>query len=135
MRSSPALGRLYARFAFGPAAAVYDFLTDHPAWLEDCRAMAALVPGPRVLDLGIGPGTGAIEMARADPARRHVGLDLSAPMLRRARGRARRAGLALPLLRADALALPLRAAAFDGATGHSLLYLLPDAAAALCEVR
>jgi len=114
---------------------VYELLTDHEAWREDCRALAALVPGPRVLDLGIGPGTGAIEMARADPARRHVGLDLSAPMLRRARARALRAGLALHLLRGDALALPFRAGAFDGATGHSLLYLLPDAAAALREVR
>jgi len=114
---------------------VYELLTDHEAWREDCRALAALVPGPRVLDLGIGPGTGAIEMARADPARRHVGLDLSAPMLRRARARALRAGLALHLLRGDALALPFRAGAFDGATGHSLLYLLPDASAALREVR
>ena len=53
--------------------------------------MAPLVPGPRVLDLGIGPGTSALEMWRADPARRHVGLDLSAPMLRRARAPRRRA--------------------------------------------
>jgi SAM-dependent methyltransferase len=55
-------------------------------------------------------------------------------MLRRARGRARRAGVALPLVRADALALPARAGAFDGATAHSVLYLLPDPAAALREV-
>ena len=64
--------------AFGPAAAVYELLTDHEAWREDCRALAALVPGPRVLDLGIGPGTGAVAVARADPARRHVGVDVSA---------------------------------------------------------
>jgi len=114
---------------------VYEFLTDHDAWREDCRAMAALVPGPRVLDVGIGPGTSAIEMARADPSRRHVGLDLSAQMLSRARERARDAGVSLPLLRADALRLPLRDGAFDGATGHSVLYLLPDAAAALAELR
>lgn len=93
------------------------------------------MPGPRVLDLGVGPGTAALEAARADPGRRHVGLDVSAPMLRVARARARRAGVALPLLRADALALPVRAGAFDGAIGHSLLYLLPDPAAALREVR
>jgi ubiquinone/menaquinone biosynthesis C-methylase UbiE len=114
---------------------VYDLLTDHEAWREDCRVMAALVPGPLVLDLGVGPGTGAVAAARADLARRHVGLDVSARMLRRARRRARRAGVVLPLLRADALALPVRAGAFDGATGHSLLYLLPDAGAGLREVR
>lgn len=87
-----------------------------------------------MLDLGVGPGAGALAMAAADPARRHVGLDVSARMLRRARRRARRAQLPLALLRADALALPVRAGALDGATGHSLLYLLPDPAAALREV-
>ena len=97
--------------------------------------MAALVPGPRVLDLGIGPGTAALEMARADPSRRHVGLDASARMLRLAAARARAAGTALPLVRADALLLPVRGGAFDGATAHSFLYLLDDAAAALREVR
>jgi ubiquinone/menaquinone biosynthesis C-methylase UbiE len=97
--------------------------------------MAALVDGPRVLDLGVGPGTSAVEMARADPSRRHVGIDLSGRMLRRAARRARAAGATLRLVRADALRLPFRTAAFDGATGHSVLYLLPDARAALAEVR
>jgi ubiquinone/menaquinone biosynthesis C-methylase UbiE len=114
---------------------VYDLLTDHDAWRADCRAMAALVPGPRVLDLGIGPGTSALEMWRADPSRRYVGVDVSAPMLRRARARAAELGLALPLVRADALHLPLRAGTIDGATGHSFLYLLDDPATALAEVR
>jgi len=40
----------------------------------------------------------------------------------------------LPLVRADALRLPIRGGAFDGATGHSFLYLLPDPRAALAEV-
>ena len=127
-------GRAYAAFAFGPASFVYEALTGGEGWRRDCREMAALVPGPRVLDLGIGPGTSALEMARADPSRRHVGLDLSARMLRTARVRAREAGLSLPLVRADALRLPVRDGAFDGATGHSFLYLLPDPGAALAEV-
>jgi SAM-dependent methyltransferase len=97
--------------------------------------MAALVTGPRVLDLGIGPGTSALEMARAAPAQRYVGLDRAAAMLRLARAGARAAGVPLPLVRADALALPFAAASFDGATAHSFLYLLPDPAAALGEVR
>jgi ubiquinone/menaquinone biosynthesis C-methylase UbiE len=129
------VGRLYAAFAFGRAAAVYDLLTDHAAWRRDCRAMATLVPGPRVLDLGIGPGTSALEMWRADPSRRHVGLDVSAPMLRRARSRASALAMALPLVRADALRLPFRPGTLDGVTGHSFLYLLDDPAAALAEVR
>ena len=128
-------GRAYAAFAFGRAAAIYEVITDHEAWRRDCRDMADLVGGPRVLDLGVGPGTSALEMARADPARRHVGVDVSAAMLRRAARRARAAGVALALIRADALALPVRSGAFDAATGHSFLYLLDDAAAALEEVR
>jgi ubiquinone/menaquinone biosynthesis C-methylase UbiE len=110
-------------------------LTDHEAWRADCRALGALVPGPRVLDLGIGPGTSALEMARADGGKRHLGLDRSAAMLRRAARSARRLGVALPLVQGDALALPLRDGVLDGATGHSLLYLLPDPAAALAELR
>lgn len=128
-------GQLYARFAFGPAAAVYELLTDHDAWRADCRAMGELVPGPRVLDVGVGPGTSALEMARADSSRRHVGVDVSARMLARASAHARAAGTPLLLLRADAARLPIRDGAFDGATGHSVLYLLPDPAAALREVR
>jgi ubiquinone/menaquinone biosynthesis C-methylase UbiE len=96
--------------------------------------MAPLVPGPRVLDLGIGPGTSALEMWRAEPARRHLGLDRSQPMLARARRGAAALGLELPLVRGDALALPFRDGAFDGATGHSLLYLLDDPARALGEL-
>jgi ubiquinone/menaquinone biosynthesis C-methylase UbiE len=127
-------GRAYAAFAFGRAAVVYDLLTDHEVWRRDCRELASLVPGPRVLDLGTGPGAGALEMARAEPGKRHVGLDLSGPMLRRAATRARAARLVLPLVRGDALALPVKDGAFDGATGHSFLYLLPDPAAALAEL-
>jgi ubiquinone/menaquinone biosynthesis C-methylase UbiE len=97
--------------------------------------MAPLVPGPRVLDLGIGPGTSALEMARADPSRAHVGLDVSARMLRLARRRAAEARVALPLVRGDALRLPFRDGALDAATGHSFLYLLDDPAGALVEVR
>ena len=129
------VARVYAALAFRRATAVYALLTDHDAWRSDCREMAALVPGPRVLDLGVGPGTSALEMARADPARSHVGVDISRAMLRRAAVRAREAAIDLLLLRGDVLALPFRPGAFDGATGHSILYLLPDAEAALREVR
>jgi len=97
--------------------------------------MASLVPGPRVLDLGIGPGTSALEMWRAAPDRRHVGLDRSRPMLLRARRHAAARRLVLPLVQADALALPFREGGLDGATGHSILYLLDDPARALAEVR
>lgn len=88
-----------------------------------------------MLDLGVGPGTGALQVWRADPGRLRVGLDVSARMLRRARARAAAERVPLALVRGDALRLPLADASFDGVSGHSLLYLLPDATAALREVR
>lgn len=91
------------------------------------------MPGPLVLDLGVGPGESSLEALRAAPGRRAVGLDRSAVMARRAATRAAAAGLHLPLLRADALWLPVRTGALDGVTGHSLLYLVSDPSAALGE--
>ncbi|WP_242394527.1 class I SAM-dependent methyltransferase [Anaeromyxobacter oryzisoli] len=132
---SSRIARAYATFAFGPGAAIYAFLVDHDAWRRDVRAMARLVSGQRVLDLGIGPGASALALAAADPARRPIGLDRSRQMLRRAAAAAAAARVRLPLVRADAGALPLRPGALDGATGHSVLYLLPDPAAALVELR
>jgi ubiquinone/menaquinone biosynthesis C-methylase UbiE len=126
--------RRAAALAFGPAARLYALLTGHEAWRRNACALASLVPGPRVLDLGIGPGTGAIEWAQGDGSRIPLGLDSSAAMLRRASAAARRAGLRLPLVQACATALPLRTGTLDGATGHSLLYLLPDPAKALHEL-
>jgi SAM-dependent methyltransferase len=130
-----ALARTAAEAAFGPGALAYTLLTGNRPWRDDSRSMAALVAGPRVLDLGVGPGTSALEMARAAPAHRHVGLDRSAAMLRLAAAAARRARVDLPLVRANALALPFRSGSLDGVTGHSVLYLLPDPLAALGEVR
>jgi SAM-dependent methyltransferase len=127
-------GRAYAAFAFGRATSIYEALTGGPGWRRDCREMAHRVSGPRVLDLGVGPGTSAIEMARAAPTRRHVGLDLSSRMVAVAAVRARAAGVPLALVRGDALRLPFRSGTFDGAAGHSVLYLLPDPAAGLVEV-
>lgn len=133
-RGRGALAALSRTLAFDLAAPVYSFLTAHEAWRASCRALGELVPGPRVLDLGVGPGTSALEMARGG-GKAHLGLDRSAEMLRRAAGAARSLGVSLPLLRADGMALPFRDGALDGVTGHSLLYLLPDPGGALDEVR
>jgi ubiquinone/menaquinone biosynthesis C-methylase UbiE len=129
------VARVVRRIAFDFAAGAYELVTDEPPWRRDCRDMAALVPGRRVLDLGVGPGISAIEMARAAPATLFVGLDVSGSMLRRASRHAAREPLRLPLVRGDLARLPFADASFDGVTGHSLLYLLGDAEAALAEVR
>ena len=76
--------------------------------------MYALVPrvaGGRALDLSC--GTGSYALGLAERGFRVVGVDLSAPMLARARARAEGTGVALQLVRVDAAALPFRPRAFD----------------------
>ncbi len=62
---------------------------------EQALAMASPAAGESVLDVGCGCGTTSIELARrVGAAGRVVGLDISVPMLVRARERAAEAGLA-----------------------------------------
>jgi SAM-dependent methyltransferase len=55
---------------------------------------AALSPGERVLDVGCGCGTTTLDAARAVAPGATVGIDLSAPMLERARNNATRSAIA-----------------------------------------
>ncbi len=88
-----------------------------------------------VLDLACGPGIYARRFARGSPQGHVVGVDLSAAMLEVARQRARAERLDnLFLVRADALRLPLRDAAFDVVNCCGALHLFRDLPAALAEV-
>jgi ubiquinone/menaquinone biosynthesis C-methylase UbiE len=126
--------RIRTPWIFTLGAGIYDAITAQDVWRRHFRAMVARVPGPRVLDLGVGPGVSAIEMVRTAPAYALTGVDCSPVMLARARRHATAAGVRLSLVRADAARLPFPDASYDGATGHSLLYLLDDSDAALREV-
>ncbi len=87
-------------------------LYPHRDLAEAARAVALIVertgfaPGWRVLDVACGAGRHA--RAFEDAGARCVGLDLSAALLRVARGVTR-----APLVRADMRALPVRAASMD----------------------
>ena len=108
-----------------PGGGQFDTLAPaYEAWYEtplgalvdrlEAQAVLALVgvePGGRALDLSCGTGRSALALARR--GLRVVGVDVSAPMLGIARGKAREAGLALALLRADARALPVRTGAVE----------------------
>lgn len=69
------------------------------------------VTGRDILELGCGGAQWSIALARAGA--RPVGLDLSERQLAHARTLTRAAGIDLPLLQADAEALPLAEASFD----------------------
>ncbi|MFY1686665.1 class I SAM-dependent methyltransferase [Plantactinospora sp. WMMB782] len=98
----------------------------------DARLLGEL-PGRRVLELGCGAASAARWLA-AEGAR-PVGLDLSAGMLRHAALGASTSGVRVPLVQADALALPFRAASFDiVCTAFGAIPFVADSAAALREV-
>jgi SAM-dependent methyltransferase len=91
------------------------------------------VRGRRVLEVGCGAAAGArwLEGQGAEV----VALDLSAGMLRHARAAADRTGVRVPLLQADALALPFADRTFDiVCTAFGAVPFVADSAAVMREV-
>jgi SAM-dependent methyltransferase len=116
-----------------------DFLGDLdlvwcPEGLREAAAgLLGDVRGKRVLELGCGAAAGARWLATAGAYA--VGLDLSAGMLRHAVAGNARTGVAVPLLQADALSLPLRSASFDHVcTAFGAVPFVADSAAVMREV-
>ncbi|MEU6075249.1 class I SAM-dependent methyltransferase [Micromonospora sp. NPDC047074] len=98
----------------------------------DVRLLGELA-GRRVLELGCGAAAAARWLATrgAHP----VALDLSAGMLRHAALAAGRTGVRVPLVQADALALPFADAAFDTAcTAFGAVPFVADSTAVMREV-
>lgn len=117
------------------AARCYALLTGRGPWVESCRALAGQTGAPgarRLLDIGTGPGAVALEMEVVSPEAMVVGLDASRRMLTEARRRRTRRRVVWVC--GDAGQLPFRAGVFDGAAGHSVLYLTADPAGVLREV-
>jgi SAM-dependent methyltransferase len=91
------------------------------------------VRGRRVLELGAGAAAGArwLDGQGADV----VAMDLSAGMLRHARAAAGRSGVRVPLVQADALALPFAGRAFDVVcTAFGAVPFVADSGAVMREV-
>ncbi|MEW2377857.1 class I SAM-dependent methyltransferase [Micromonospora sp. NPDC047812] len=98
----------------------------------DVRLLGDL-SGRRVLELGCGAAAAARWLATRGA--RPVALDLSAGMLRHAALAAGRTGVRVPLVQADALALPFADAAFDTAcTAFGAVPFVADSAAVMREV-
>ena len=91
------------------------------------------VRGQRVLEVGCGAAMCSRWLAQQGA--RPVALDLSAGMLRHARGAARRTGVDVPLVQADAQHLPFRDGSFDIAfTAFGAVPFVADSAAVMREV-
>lgn len=123
-----------------------DYQDEHGAFLGDVdfvwcpeglrEADAKLlgdVRGRRVLEVGCGAAAGARWLA--GQGAEVVALDLSAGMLRHAREAADRSGVRVPLMQADALALPFADGAFDIAcTAFGAIPFVADSGAVMREV-
>jgi SAM-dependent methyltransferase len=123
--------------AFDRAAGYYDQSRGLPAGVDDLvadRIEAAVGPGARLLELGVGTGRVALPLHRR--GRRVVGVDLSLPMLDRYRAKAAALGLPPPaVLRADVTRLPFRDACVDAVLEVHVLHLVPAWREALAEAR
>jgi ubiquinone/menaquinone biosynthesis C-methylase UbiE len=138
--STRSIKKTLAAATFEVGALWYAFMTRAPSWRAHCANLAdhaQVKPGHRVLDLGSGPGISAFGMLDRVPDIDVVGLDLSRTMLFLAEQWRKREqnGQRVEFVRADATLLPFPDQSFDAVTGHSFLYLLPDAEAVLREVK
>ncbi|MEV8550782.1 class I SAM-dependent methyltransferase [Streptomyces glaucescens] len=98
-------------------------------------AAAAIEPGARVLDIGCGAGTTTQLAARAAAPGHALGLDLSAPMLERARRRAARDGIPhISFEHGDAQVHRLAPGAFDVAISRFGIMFFDDPAAAFANI-
>jgi SAM-dependent methyltransferase len=111
-----------------------DFLWCPEGLREEDVHLLGDVAGRRVLEVGCGsaPCSRWLRTAGAEP----VALDLSGGMLARAAELNRSSGVAVPLVQADAGALPLADGSFDLAcSAYGGLPFVADAGAVLAEVR
>ena len=125
-----------AEAAYSRWAPVYDLIFDlpfHPGRLAAARAAAeAAGPGGEILVVGVGTG---LELPLLPANVLVTGIDISAPMLRAARARVERKGLAQVkgLHVMDAAALEFPDASFDVALAPYVMSVVPDPGRALDE--
>ncbi|AKX93945.1 demethylrebeccamycin-D-glucose O-methyltransferase [Moorella thermoacetica] len=87
--------------------------------------------GEHILDVGCGTGNFSLELARRGV--KVTGIDISDPMLAKARKKAADAGLAIEFLHADAMNLPFGDNTFDKIVSVTALEFAPDLKAVLEE--
>jgi demethylmenaquinone methyltransferase/2-methoxy-6-polyprenyl-1,4-benzoquinol methylase len=130
------------RAMFTRIAGRYDLMNSvmtggrHHAWRRITARTVADAPAGLTLDLATGTGDLALAVRAATPGRVVVGADFSEAMLRHARAKlAARGERGVPLLAADALALPFGDRTFACVTSAFLLRNLADLPAGLAEMR
>ncbi len=100
---------LYHELAFSYDAVAW--LVSLGQWQAWGRTALGRVRGPRVLEIGHGPGHLLIALARS--GRRPIGIDLSPQMIRLAQRNIQQAGVSVPQVQCRVQALPFRSGGFD----------------------
>ncbi|GEN78454.1 methyltransferase domain-containing protein [Actinotalea fermentans] len=94
-----------------------------------------LRPGMSLLDIGCGPGTLTVDLARRVAPGRVLGVDAVAEVLDGARKRASAAGVDVDFVQGDVYRLDVPDDTFDVVHAHQVLQHLTDPVAALREMR
>ena len=112
------------------------FLDRRNAETNAAHLLVRLKPGMRVLDLGCGPGTISMGLAKAvDPGELH-GMDMEETQIEIARAAATAGGHRNAVFRTgDATRLPYEDTSFDAVHCHAVLMHVPDTDAVLAEVK
>ncbi len=107
------------------------------AGIANPHAIAAIIAGETILDIGCGAGMDLLLAARrAGPTGRAIGIDMTEAMRDRARASAAAAGLRnVEVYRADATALPFPDASVDVVISNGVLNLVPEKDKAFAEIR
>src|SRR5258706_6993280 len=123
------VARVYENIAWG-----YDLFfgpTLHPGRVQAIQRMG-IAPGDRVLEVGVGTGISASLYPRDCQV---TGIDLSAPMLEKARERIARKGIRnVRLLEMDAADLKFATGTFDIVYAPYLISVVPDPVAVVREM-
>lgn len=97
--------------------------------------LAALQPGLDLLDVGCGPGTITVDLARRVAPGRVIGIDRAPEVLAQASAHASAQDVSIELCAADVYALEFPDASFDVVHAHQVLQHLADPVRALAEMR
>ena len=136
MNGDEALSASTPAYTMGYSEAFRKMLGRRNAETGAAHLLPQLRPGFRVLDLGCGPGTISLGLAKAvEPGELH-GIDIEESQIEMARSAASDGGHGNAVFRTgDAADIPYDGESFDVVHCHAVLMHVPDTRAVLSEVR